>query len=102
MLLSSAYLTKRCPPRSSSRSSSSSTRLLNRVESGPPCGVPSTLGLTNPFSITPAFPFCAVRWPPVNDQEDLPLGCHEKTLDKLYKGIGVHAAVFYDHEPQVS
>ena len=22
---------------------------------GPPCGVPSTLGLTNPFSITPAF-----------------------------------------------
>src|SRR5206468_12559287 len=24
-------------------------------ESGPPCGVPSTLGLTNPFSITPAF-----------------------------------------------
>ena len=24
-------------------------------ESGPPCGVPSTLGLTSPFSITPAF-----------------------------------------------
>src|SRR2546429_5601940 len=24
-------------------------------ESGPPCGVPSTLGLTRPFSITPAF-----------------------------------------------
>src|SRR6516164_10710785 len=26
-----------------------------RGVSGPPCGVPSTLGLTNPFSITPAF-----------------------------------------------
>src|SRR5215472_14780423 len=36
-------------------SSSSSTRLLSSGESGPPCGVPSTLGLTNPFSITPAF-----------------------------------------------
>src|SRR5438876_8574842 len=55
MLLSSAYLTKRCPRRSSSRSSSSSTRLLNSGESGPPWGVPSTLGLANPFSITPAF-----------------------------------------------
>src|SRR5262249_49682 len=55
MLLSSAYRTKRCPRRSNSRSSSSSTRLLNRGERGPPCGVPSTLGLTNPFSITPAF-----------------------------------------------
>src|SRR4030088_207378 len=48
MLLSSAYRTKRCPRRSNSRSSSSSTRLLNRGESGPPWGVPSTLGLTNP------------------------------------------------------
>src|SRR5262249_30824387 len=46
---------KRCPRRSSSRSSSSSTRLLSSGESGPPCGVPSTLGLTSPFSITPAF-----------------------------------------------
>src|SRR6266849_5250300 len=55
MLLSSAYRTKRCPRRSNSRSSSSSTRLLNSGESGPPWGVPSTLGLTNPFSITPAF-----------------------------------------------
>src|SRR6516225_4766589 len=26
-----------------------------RGESGPPCGVPSTLGLTSPFSITPAL-----------------------------------------------
>src|SRR2546428_13942714 len=55
MLQSSAYRTKRCPRRSSSRSSSSSTRLLSKGESGPPCGVPSTLGLTSPFSITPAF-----------------------------------------------
>src|SRR5262244_1994105 len=55
MLLSSAKRTKRCPRRSISRSSSSSTRLLSSGESGPPCGVPSTLGLTNPFSITPAF-----------------------------------------------
>src|SRR5258707_7427717 len=55
MLASSAYLTKRCPRRSSSRSSSSSTRLLSSGERGPPCGVPSTLGLTSPFSITPAF-----------------------------------------------
>src|SRR5713226_539859 len=55
MLLSSAYLTKRCPRRSSSRSSSSSTRLLSSGERGPPCGVPSTLGLTSPFSITPVF-----------------------------------------------
>src|SRR6266545_5190906 len=53
MLLSSAYLTKRWPRRSNSRSSSSSTRLLSRGESGPPCGVPSTLGLTSPPSITP-------------------------------------------------
>ena len=36
-------------------SSSSSTTLLSSGESGPPCGVPSTLGLTSPFSITPAF-----------------------------------------------
>src|SRR5215471_14389083 len=55
MLLSSDLRTKRCPRRSNSRSSSSSTRLLSSGESGPPCGVPSTLGLTNPFSITPAF-----------------------------------------------
>src|SRR5215831_8809728 len=55
MLQSSAYRTKRCPRRSSSWSSSSSTRLLSRGESGPPCGVPSTLGLTSPCSITPAF-----------------------------------------------
>jgi transposase len=45
----------RCPRCSSSRSSSSSTRLLSSGESGPPCGVPSTLGLTSPLSITPAF-----------------------------------------------
>src|SRR6266567_2637240 len=51
MLASSAYLTKRCPRRSSSRSSSSSTTLLSSGESGPPCGVPSTLGLTSPSSI---------------------------------------------------
>src|ERR1035441_9249630 len=37
------------------QSSSSSTRLLSNGESGPPCGVPSTLGLTSPSSITPAF-----------------------------------------------
>src|SRR5260221_13103806 len=55
MLLSSAYRTKRWPRRSNARSSSSSTRLLSSGESGPPCGVPSALGLTNPFSITPAF-----------------------------------------------
>src|SRR5580704_11163539 len=55
MLQSSAYRTKRWPRRSNSRSSSSSTRLLSSGESGPPCGVPSTLGLTSPFSITPAF-----------------------------------------------
>src|SRR2546421_2976566 len=55
MLLSSAYLTNRWPRRANSRSSSSSTRLLSKGESGPPCGVPSTLGLTSPFSITPAF-----------------------------------------------
>src|SRR6266508_1328858 len=48
MLQSSAYRTKRCPRRSNSRSNSSSTRLLSSGESGPPCGVPSTLGLTNP------------------------------------------------------
>src|SRR5260370_34299514 len=29
--------------------------LLSSGESGPPCGVPSTLGLTSPFSITPAL-----------------------------------------------
>src|SRR5437016_121544 len=50
MLQSSAYRTNRCPRRSSSRSSSSSTRLLSKGESGPPCRVPSTLGLTSPFS----------------------------------------------------
>ena len=30
-------------------------RQKRRGERGPPCGVPSTLGLSNPFSITPAF-----------------------------------------------
>src|SRR5581483_4761377 len=55
MLQSSAYRTNRCLRRSNSRSNSSSTRLLSKGESGPPCGVPSTLGLTNPFCITPAF-----------------------------------------------
>src|SRR5260370_26061791 len=55
MLLSSAYRTKRWPRRSNSRSNSSSTRLLSSGERGPPWGVPSTLGLINPFSITPAF-----------------------------------------------
>src|SRR5881296_1697767 len=54
MLLSSAYLTKRWPRRSNSRSSSSSTRLLSKGESGPPCGVPSTLGP----SITPGLQEC--------------------------------------------
>src|SRR6516164_3525532 len=58
MLQSSAYRTKRCPRHSSSRSSSSSTRLLSSGESGPPCGVPSTLGLTSPFSITPSIQEC--------------------------------------------
>src|SRR5438874_11071274 len=47
MLQSSAYRTKRWPRRSNSRSSSSSTMLLSSGESGPPCGVPSTLGLTS-------------------------------------------------------
>src|SRR5712672_356619 len=58
MLQSSAYRTKRWPRRSNSRSSSSSTRLLSSGENGPPCGVPSTLGLTNPFSITPGIQEC--------------------------------------------
>src|SRR6202166_4542036 len=40
---------------SSSRSSSSSTMFDRRGESGPPCGVPSSAGLTSPFSITPTF-----------------------------------------------
>src|SRR5271169_3538723 len=46
MLQSSAYRQKRCPRRLSSLSRSSSTRLLRRGESGPPCGVPSSTGLT--------------------------------------------------------
>src|ERR1700675_637338 len=58
MLQSSAYRTKRWPRRSNSRSSSSSTRLLSSGESGPPCGVPSTLGLTSPISITPGIQKC--------------------------------------------
>src|SRR6267378_8188994 len=53
MLQSSAYRQKRCPRRASSLSRSSSTRLLKRGESGPPCGVPSSTGLTKPSSITP-------------------------------------------------
>src|SRR5271157_3622363 len=53
MLQSSAYRQKRCPRRSSSLSRSSSTRLLKRGESGPPCGVPSSTGPTKPSSITP-------------------------------------------------
>src|SRR5215467_1666960 len=75
MLQSSAYRTKRCPRRSSSRSSSSSTRLLSRGERGPPCGVPSTLGLTNPFSITPAFKKCPNEFPQpfvLDSLDDLP------------------------------
>src|SRR5208337_2599274 len=41
--------------RASSLSRSSSTRLLRMGESGPPCGVPSSTGLTKPSSITPAL-----------------------------------------------
>src|SRR6516165_428603 len=52
MLQSSAYRQKRRPRRVSSLSRSSSTRLLRRGESGPPCGVPSSTGLTRPSSIT--------------------------------------------------
>src|ERR1039457_4342934 len=50
MLQSSAYRTKRCLRRSSSRSSSLSTMFDSTGESGPPCGVPSSAGLTSPFS----------------------------------------------------
>src|SRR6516164_8173820 len=53
MLQSSAYRQKRRPRRVSSLSSSSSTRLLRRGESGPPYGVPSSTGLTKPSSVTP-------------------------------------------------
>src|SRR5262245_19184971 len=55
MLQSSAYRQKRRPRRVSSLSRSSSTRLLKRGESGPPCGVPSFTGRTKPSSITPAL-----------------------------------------------
>ena len=48
------YRAKRCPRRSNSRSNSSSTMLLSKGERGPPCGVPSSTGLTSPPSITPA------------------------------------------------
>src|ERR1700675_4860113 len=47
MLLSSAYRTKRWPRRSNSRSSSSSTRLLNSGESGTPQGGPLSPLLSN-------------------------------------------------------
>src|SRR5271154_4226278 len=53
--LSSAYRVNRRPLRSNSRSNSSSTILLSKGDNGPPCGVPSSTGPTNPFSITPAF-----------------------------------------------
>ena len=43
----------RWPRCSSSRSSSLSTRLDNNGDSGPPCGVPSSVVSTSPFSITP-------------------------------------------------
>src|ERR1039458_6769158 len=49
MLQSSAYRTKQCLRRSSSRSSSSSTRFDNSGDKGPPCGVPSSTGPTSPF-----------------------------------------------------
>jgi len=43
------------PRFSSSSSSTSSIRFDNSGESGPPCGVPSSVGLTSPPSITPAL-----------------------------------------------
>src|ERR1019366_1432561 len=52
--LSSAYRAKRRPRRSNSRSSSSSTMFDSKGDRGPPCGVPSSVGLTSPPSITPA------------------------------------------------
>src|SRR5579872_1143820 len=55
MLQSSAYRAKRWPRCSNSRSNSSSTMLLSKGDRGPPCGVPSSTGLTNPPSITPGF-----------------------------------------------
>src|ERR1700756_403754 len=39
----------------SSLSGTSSIRFDNSGESGPPCGVHSSVGLTSPASITPAF-----------------------------------------------
>ena len=53
MLQSSAYRQNRWPRRVNSWSNSSSTRLLNRGDSGPPCGAPSVVGLTKSFSMTP-------------------------------------------------
>jgi hypothetical protein len=55
MLQSSAYRTKRCLRRSSSRSSSSSTMFDRCGESGPPCGVPSSAGLTKHVLQNPHF-----------------------------------------------
>src|ERR671920_575910 len=54
MLLSSAYRANRSPRRSNSRSNSSSTMFDSKGDKGPPCGVPSSTGLTSPFSMTPA------------------------------------------------
>src|SRR5438034_2242833 len=54
MLQSSAYRTKQWPRRSSSLSSTSSIRFDNSGESGPPCGVPSSVGPTSPSISTPA------------------------------------------------
>src|SRR5450755_2581930 len=58
MLQSSAYRTKPCPRRSNSRSSSSSTRLLNSGESGPPCGVPLYARTNQPVFHHPGIQEC--------------------------------------------
>ncbi len=52
--LSSASLTPRGPRRSRAFSRSSSPRCDTRGDRGPPCGVPSSVGLTKPPSRTPA------------------------------------------------
>ena len=54
---SSAYLTKFNPLASNSLSNSFSIILLSNGLKFPPCGVPTFVGFSTPFSITPALKY---------------------------------------------
>src|SRR5215813_7001174 len=78
MLQSSAYRTKRCLRRSSSRSSSSSTMFDKSGESGPPCGVPLLI-----LPAVWAFIACAITTPAADCRCTIRVDCSTLSHDSV-------------------